>query len=393
MERFKRVFVIVMDSLGIGSEPDAALYGDDGSDTFGHIADNYALNIPNLQRFGISNLHPLKGVQKVGAPSSYYGILQEASVGKDTLTGHWEMMGLKLTEPFITFTDTGFPDDLLNELEEKTGHGILGNCAASGTEIIKQLGEEHIKTGKMIVYTSADSVLQIAAHEKYFGLDELYDCCKIAREITLKPQWKVGRVIARPFVGEDAASFKRTSNRHDYSVDPAGKTVLESLKEAGYDVISVGKIRDIFNNNGITKAFASTCNEHGMDITIGIAGNEFHGLCFVNLVDFDALWGHRRDVNGYAKEIESFDQKLGELLEKLQEDDLLILTADHGNDPTWTGTDHTREQVPMLVYSKSFKQHGELPLSKTFSDIGATIADNFGVEMPVNGKSILNKLK
>ncbi len=393
MEKFKRVFVIVMDSLGIGSEPDAALYGDDGSDTFGHIAERYELNIPHLQELGISNLHPLKGVQKVGAPKAYRGILQEASVGKDTLTGHWEMMGLKLTEPFITFTDTGFPKELLDELEARTGHGILGNCAASGTEIIKELGEEHIRTNKMIVYTSADSVLQIAAHEEHFGLEELYRCCHIAREITLKPEWKVGRVIARPFVGESAEEFKRTSNRHDYAVDPAGRTVLDSLKDNGYDVLSVGKIRDIFNGQGITEATLSRSNGHGMNITIDIAQKDFHGLCFVNLVDFDAQWGHRRNPIGYAEEIERFDAQLGELMELLRDDDLLILTADHGNDPTWTGTDHTREQVPFLLYSKSFTHTEELPLARTFANIGATIADNFGVEMPKNGESVLELLK
>ena len=270
MKKYKRVFLIVMDSLGIGAEPDAALYGDATTDTFGHIAERYPLNIPNLQNLGISNLHPLKGVQKVGKPLGYYGILQETSKGKDTLTGHWEIMGLNVQQPFIAFTDTGFPQELMDELKEKTGHDWLGNYSASGTEIIKELGEQAIKEGKMIVYTSADSVLQIAAHEKYFGLEELYRCCKIAREITMKPEWRVGRIIARPFIGESSETFTRTSNRHDYAIAPYQPTVLDSLKESGYDVISVGKINDIFSGCGITEAYKSKSNSDGMEITISM---------------------------------------------------------------------------------------------------------------------------
>ena len=391
-KKFKRVFLIVMDSLGIGAEPDAALYGDDGSDTFGHISQNYNLTIPNLQKLGISNLHPLKNVAKVDKPLGYYGVLQEASNGKDTLTGHWEIAGLKVTEPFIAFTDTGFPKELMDELEEKTGHGWLGNYSASGTEILKELGEEHIKTNKMIVYTSADSVLQIAAHEEHFGLEELYRCCKIAREITMKPQWRVGRIIARPFIGETANTFTRTSNRHDYAVAPYQPTVLDGLKEANYDVISVGKINDIFSGHGVTEAFKSKSNSDGMEITLNIADKDFTGLCFVNLVDFDALWGHRRDVNGYGKEIDIFDAYLGKLMDKVKEDDLIILTADHGNDPTWKGTDHTREQVPFILYSKSFKESGLLDTAKTFSNIGQTIADNFQIKPLEHGESVLDKL-
>lgn len=393
MKKYKRVFLIVMDSLGIGAEPDAALYGDATTDTFGHIAERYPLNIPNLQNLGISNLHPLKGVQKVGKPLGYYGILQETSKGKDTLTGHWEIMGLNVQQPFIAFTDTGFPQELMDELKEKTGHDWLGNYSASGTEIIKELGEQAIKEGKMIVYTSADSVLQIAAHEKYFGLEELYRCCKIAREITMKPEWRVGRIIARPFIGESSETFTRTSNRHDYAIAPYQPTVLDSLKESGYDVISVGKINDIFSGCGITEAYKSKSNSDGMEITISMTEKDFTGICFTNLVDFDALWGHRRNPEGYGKEIDVFDKYLGQLMDKVNDDDLIILTADHGNDPTWVGTDHTREQVPCICFSKSLKSSGQLPTSKTFANIGYTIADNFEVKLPENGESFLDLLK
>ena len=393
MKKYKRVFLIVMDSLGIGAEPDAALYGDATTDTFGHIAERYPLNIPNLQNLGISNLHPLKGVQKVGKPLGYYGILQETSKGKDTLTGHWEIMGLNVQQPFIAFTDTGFPQELMDELKEKTGHDWLGNYSASGTEIIKELGEQAIKEGKMIVYTSADSVLQIAAHEKYFGLEELYRCCKIAREITMKPEWRVGRIIARPFIGESSETFTRTSNRHDYAIAPYQPTVLDSLKESGYDVISVGKINDIFSCCGITEDYKSKSNSDGMEITISMTEKDFTGICFTNLVDFDALWGHRRNPEGYGKEIDVFDKYLGQLMEKVNDDDLIILTADHGNDPTWVGTDHTREQVPCICFSKSLKSSGQLPTSKTFANIGYTIADNFEVKLPENGESFLDLLK
>ncbi len=393
MKKFKRIFIIVMDSLGIGNAPDAAKYGDEGTDTWRHISENYDLNIPNFQKLGISNLHPLKGVDPVERPSAYLGELEEISNGKDTLTGHWEIMGLKVEHPFIAFTDTGFPKELMDELVEKTGHDYLGNYSASGTEILKVLGEESIKTGKMIVYTSADSVLQIAAHEKYFGLEELYRCCHIAREITMKPEWKVGRIIARPFIGETADTFERTPNRHDYAVNPSGKTTLDYLKEAGYTVISVGKINDIFSGCGITESNPSKSNANGMEITIDIAKRDFTGLCFVNLVDFDAKWGHRRNPEGYGREIEILDGYLPELFDNMNDDDLVIFTADHGNDPTWTGTDHTREHVPMIAYSKSFTDWGILPTSKTFANIGATVAENFEVTMPENGESFLETLK
>ena len=320
--------------------------------------------------------------------------MREASTGKDTMTGHWEMMGLQITKPFKTFTDTGFPPELIAELEKRTGHKVIGNKAASGTAILDELAEEEIATGHMIVYTSADSVLQICGNEETFGLEELYRCCEIAREITMKDEWKVGRIIARPYVGKKKGEFKRTSNRHDYALKPYGRTALNALKDKGYDVISVGKIADIFDGEGITEANKSKSSVHGMEQTMEIAQRDFTGLCFVNLVDFDALWGHRRNPEGYAQELEKFDVKLGELLPLLQEDDLLIITADHGNDPTHTGTDHTREKVPFIAYSPSMKENGQLPESDTFAVIGATIADNFGVDMPEGtiGYSVLDKL-
>lgn len=396
MKKYKRIFTIVIDSLGIGAMPNAAEYDDEGTDTLGHIDDHMnSFQIPNLAKMGIANLHPLKHVEPVEQSIGYYGKLLEASVGKDTMTGHWEMMGLHITKPFQTFTDTGFPKELLDELSARTGHKIVGNKSASGTEILDELGEHEIATGDMIVYTSADSVLQICGNEETFGLDELYRCCEIARELTMRDEWKVGRVIARPYVGRKKGEFKRTANRHDYALKPYGKTAMDALKEAGYDVISVGKIRDIFDGEGITDSYKSKSSVHGMEQTIEIADRDFTGLCFVNLVDFDALWGHRRNPVGYGQELERFDVKLGELLPKLKEDDLLIITADHGNDPTYKGTDHTKEKVPFLAYSPSMTGCGELPDRDTFAVIGATIADNFGVKMPEGtiGTSILEELK
>ena len=394
-KKYKRIFTIVIDSLGAGAMPDAAEYGDAGTDTLGHISESVdSLVIPNLQKLGMANLHPLKQVEAVAKPLAHYGKLREASTGKDTMTGHWEMMGLHITKPFKTFTDTGFPPELIAELEKRTGHKVIGNKAASGTAILDELAEEEIATGHMIVYTSADSVLQICGNEETFGLEELYRCCEIAREITMKDEWKVGRIIARPYVGKKKGEFKRTSNRHDYALKPYGRTALNALKDKGYGVISVGKIADIFDGEGITEANKSKSSVHGMEQTIEIAQKDFTGLCFVNLVDFDALWGHRRNPEGYAKELEKFDVKLGELLPLLREDDLLIITADHGNDPTHTGTDHTREKVPFIAYSPSMKENGQLPESDTFAIIGATIADNFGVDMPEGtiGYSVLDKL-
>ena len=396
MKKYKRIFVIVIDSLGIGAMPDAAEYGDAGTDTLGHIADSAGpLHIPNLRKLGMANLHPLKQAAPVEKPLGYYMEMREASVGKDTMTGHWEMMGLHITTPFKTFTETGFPKELLDELSRRTGREIIGNKSASGTEILDELAEEEIATGRMIVYTSADSVLQICGNEETFGLQELYRCCEIARELTMRDEWKVGRVIARPYVGKKKGEFKRTANRHDYALKPYGRTALNVLKDAGLTVISVGKIYDIFDGEGLTESNKSQSSVHGMEQTIQIAERDFTGLCYVNLVDFDALWGHRRDPDGYARELERFDVKLGELLEKLGDDDLLVITADHGNDPTHTGTDHTREKVPFLAYSPSMTGCGKLPDTDTFAVIGATAADNFGLSMPEGtiGTSVLEQLQ
>ncbi len=395
VKKYNRIFTIVIDSLGVGALEDAADYGDAGTDTLGHISQSVQeFSIPNLQRLGMANLHPLKQVPPVKRPLGYYGKLSEASVGKDTMTGHWEMMGLHITTPFRTFTETGFPPELLAELSARTGRVIIGNKSASGTEILEELAEEEIATGHMIVYTSADSVLQICGNEETFGLEELYRCCEIAREITMKDEWKVGRVIARPYVGRKKGEFKRTSNRHDYALKPYGRTALDALKDAGFAVISVGKIFDIFDGEGLTESNKSKSSVHGMEQTIEIAKRDFQGLCYVNLVDFDALWGHRRNPKGYARELERFDVKLGELLKLLQEDDLLLITADHGNDPTHTGTDHTREKVPFLAWSPSMKGYGRLKDAGTFAVVGASIAGNFGVEMPEGtiGSSILEQL-
>lgn len=395
MNEYKRIFVIVLDSLGIGAMPDSKKFGDEGVDTFGHILEKMGtLEIPNLQKLGMLNLHSAGKMEKVEEPKGRYMRLGEASNGKDTMTGHWEMMGIKTERPFKTFTDTGFPPELIAELEKQCGKKVIGNKSASGTEIIEELGEEEINTGAMIVYTSADSVLQICGNEETFGLDELYRCCKIARELTMKPEWKVGRVIARPYVGKKKGEFKRTANRHDYALKPYGKTAMDALKEAGFDVISIGKIRDIFDGEGITQAIRSKSSVQGMEQTIECLDQDFTGLCFTNLVDFDALWGHRRNPQGYAEELEKFDVLLGQFLEKMKEDDLVIVTADHGNDPTFKGTDHTKERVPFLAYSPSMKTSGRIDDQNCFAVIGATIADNFGVAMPEGtiGTSILNKL-
>lgn len=395
MNRYHRIFTIVIDSLGVGALEDALDYGDAGTDTLGHISQSVKdFSIPNLRKLGLGNLHPISQAPPVDRPLGYYTKLSEASVGKDTMTGHWEMMGLHITTPFRTFTENGFPPELMAELSRRTGRVIIGNKSASGTEILEELGEEEIATGHMIVYTSADSVLQICGNEETFGLDELYRCCEIARELTLKDEWKVGRVIARPYIGKKKGEFKRTSNRHDYALKPYGRTALNALKEAGLDVISVGKIFDIFDGEGLTESNKSQSSVHGMEQTIEIAQRDFQGLCYVNLVDFDALWGHRRNPEGYARELERFDVKLGELLPLLKDNDLLIITADHGNDPTHTGTDHTREKVPFLAYSPSMKKWGRLEDAPTFAVVGATIADNFNVKMPEGtiGNSLLEKL-
>lgn len=386
MKKFKRIFVIVTDSVGIGEMPDAAKFGDVGTNTFVHTAERCGgLNVPNMNSLGLGDLAPIKGTSIVNHPHAYCMRLKEASAGKDTMTGHWEMMGIYTTKPFQTFTDTGFPKSLIDELEKETGHKVIGNIAASGTEIIKQMGEEQMRDNSLIVYTSADSVLQIAAHEGVTGVQELYRCCEIARELCMRPEYFVGRVIARPYIGTDPSNFKRTPNRHDLAVSPSGTTVMDILKDNNYMVSCVGKIGDIFNQVGVVKTQKTVSNIDGMNKTIDEAKNhDFEGLCYVNLVEFDSEYGHRRNPLGYGKCLEEFDVKLGELMNVLRDDDLLMVTADHGNDPTHTGTDHTREKVPLLVYSKSFEHGKYLDERSTFGDIGATILKNFSLKKASN---------
>lgn len=395
MKKYKRIFTIVVDSLGVGEMPDSADYGDVGVNTLRHISEaREEFRIPNLTKLGLANLTELKQVPPVENPLAVITCLSEKSPGKDTMTGHWEMMGLYVTTPFKTFTETGFPPELIAELEKRTGRKIIGNKSASGTVILDELGEREIEFGELIVYTSADSVLQICGNEETMGLETLYRYCEIARELTMKEEWKVGRVIARPYVGKKKGEFVRTANRHDYALKPFGRTALNVLKDAGLDVISVGKINDIFVGEGITEAHKSKSSVHGMEQTIEIADRDFTGLCYVNLVDFDSQWGHRRLPIGYGDELERFDEKLGGLLDKLREDDLLIITADHGNDPTYKGTDHTREKVPFLAYSPSMSSGREIEEVDTFATVGATITDNFGLEMPEDtiGESVMESL-
>ncbi|WP_409270535.1 phosphopentomutase [Neobacillus sp. SCS-31] len=390
--KFKRIFLIVMDSVGIGEAPDAEKFGDKGSDTLGHIAEAMnGLNMPNMGKLGLSNIREIKGIEKQQKPLAYFTKMREASNGKDTMTGHWEIMGLNIQTPFRVFPE-GFPDELLSELEARTGRKIIGNKPASGTAILDELGKEHMETGALIVYTSADSVLQIAAHEEIVPIDELYKICEIARELTLDDPYMVGRIIARPFIGEPG-NFKRTANRHDYALKPFGRTVMNELKDSGFDVLAIGKISDIYDGEGVTKSLRTVSNMDGMDKLVDTLEMDFTGLSFLNLVDFDALYGHRRDPEGYGKALEEYDSRLPKVFEKLNEDDLLIITADHGNDPVHPGTDHTREYVPLLVFSKKLDEGKELPVRKTFADIGATVAENFGVAMPEHGESFLGELK
>jgi phosphopentomutase len=391
LNTYKRIFLIVMDSVGIGESPDADKFGDKGADTLGHIAERMnGLTMPNMGKLGLSNIRQIKGIEKAEKPLAYYTKMMEASNGKDTMTGHWEIMGLNIQTPFRVFPD-GFPDELLSELEERSGRKIIGNKPASGTEILDELGEEHMKTGALIVYTSADSVLQIAAHEEIVPIEEQYKICKIARELTLDEKYMVGRVIARPFLGEPG-NFKRTANRHDYALKPFDRTVMNEMKDADLDVIAIGKISDIYDGEGVTQSLRTISNMDGMDKLVQTLDMDFTGMSFLNLVDFDALFGHRRDPEGYGKALDEYDARLPEVFAKLKEDDLLIITADHGNDPVAPGTDHTREYVPLIVYSKKMTEGKELPIRETFADIGATVADNFKVKMPNFGKSFLQEI-
>ncbi|WEG73362.1 phosphopentomutase [Vagococcus intermedius] len=387
---FKRVHLVVLDSVGIGEAPDAEKFGDVGSHTLGHIAEQAGIKIPEMEQLGLGTIEPLKGVEAIADHKGYATKLEEISVGKDTMTGHWEIMGLNIQTPFRVFPE-GFPQELLDKISEFSGRGIVCNKPYSGTAVIDDYGEHQMKTGDLIIYTSADPVMQIAAHEEVIPLDELYRICEYAREITKNDPYMIGRIIARPYLGEPG-NFTRTANRHDYALDPFGKTVLDSLKEAGKDVIAVGKINDIFNGQGITDSVRTKSNMDGVDQLLSVMAKDFMGLSFTNLVDFDALFGHRRDVEGYGKALEDFDERLPEIYEAMREDDLLLITADHGNDPTFPGTDHTREYVPLLAYSKKMTGQGKLPQGH-YADISATIAENFGVTATENGESFLQELK
>ncbi|OCT12464.1 phosphopentomutase [Paenibacillus pectinilyticus] len=390
--RFERISLIVLDSVGIGELPDAEQFGDLGAHTLGHIAEKVSgFALPHLQQMGLGNIADIQGVPAVDTPEGYYGKMAEVSVGKDTMTGHWELMGLRISTPFKVFPD-GFPEALISQFEQETGRKVIGNKPASGTEILDELGEEQMKTGAWIVYTSADSVFQLAAHEEIIPLEELYRACEIARRLTMQDEFAVGRVIARPYLGTPGA-FKRTPNRHDYAVKPPEPTVMNHLKDAGWDVIAIGKINDIFDGEGVTQATSTKSNLDGIQKTIEVLGTSFKGLAFTNLVDFDSLYGHRRDPEGYGRALEEFDAYLPQLKAGLGPKDLLILTADHGNDPVHAGTDHTREYVPVLLYSPSFENTESVGIRGTFADLGATIADNFGLEPTKNGESFLHLLK
>ena len=387
---FKRVHVIVLDSVGIGQAPDAKLFNDEGADTLGNIAKYTNLNIPNLEKLGIGAIRDLQGIDKNKHQIGYVTKLEEVSVGKDTMTGHWELMGLKTEKPFKVYPE-GFPEELIKKIEYFSGRKVVCNKPYSGTKVLDDYGKHQMETGDLIIYTSADPVLQIAAHEEIIPLEELYKICKYVRSITDKEPYLVGRIIARPYLGTEG-NFVRTSNRHDYALNPHGKTALDMLKEAGKDVIAIGKINDIFNGQGITEFVYTKSNMDGVDKLVDVLKQDFEGLSFTNLVDFDASYGHRRDVEGYAKALAEFDARIPEIIENMHDDDLLIITADHGNDPTYKGTDHTREYVPLLAYSKQFKQKGVLPIGK-FADISATIIDNFKVKSMENGKSFLGLLE
>lgn len=399
MKKFNRVFLTVLDSVGIGALEDANEYGDLGANTLCNIAKSTGgLSLPNLQKMGLGNIASIEGVNSASSQTAYTTKCRELSKGKDTITGHWEMAGILIKEPFKVFTETGFPKELIDELEQKSGHKFIGNISASGTEIIKNLGEEHLQTKSLILYTSADSVLQIAANEEIIPLEELYRVCEVAREVTLKEEYKVARIIARPFIGTDKENFTRTSNRKDYALKPPTKTILDELHENDLDVVGIGKIGDIYSYQGITKSIKTKSNEDGMNKTIEIAKDGSHkGLIFLNLVDFDALYGHRRNAEGYKEALEKFDSQLGTLIEELKDDDLLIITADHGNDPTFKGTDHTREYVPVLVYNKQIKECNKMPILESMADIGLTILDNFNdndkkYDFEI-GKSFLQNIK
>ncbi|MBX3288798.1 MAG: phosphopentomutase [Acidobacteria bacterium] len=388
--RFNRICLVILDSVGIGEMPDAAAWGDEGSDTIGNTLKAKSVALPNMQRLGLGNIKALNGVPAIESPQGSFGRCALFSNGKDTATGHWEIAGIVLKKAFPTFPN-GFPDEVISRfIKEANVPGVLGNIPASGTEIIKELGEEHVRTGKPIVYTSADSVFQIAAHEGVIPIERQYEICQIARQM-LDGENKVGRVIARPFIGENSATFKRTENRHDYAVPPPPDNLLPLLSENGLDVVCIGKIASIYDSVGVTEDLTAKNNDQSIDQTINALNADSHGLIFSNLVDFDMLFGHRRDPEGYSLALAHFDERLPEILDALNEDDLLIITADHGNDPTFRGTDHTREYVPLLVYGKNAKPGVDLGIRGSLADIGQTTAENFGLRLSA-GESFLEMI-
>ena len=389
---FKRIHLVVLDSVGIGAQHDADAFGDVGSHTLKHTLEKYPVDLPNLEALGLGCIDDLPGIACPSTPGAFYSKMAESSNGKDTMTGHWELAGLNISEAFKTYPD-GFPDALIDKIEAHTGRKVVGNKPASGTEIIKEYGEHQIASGDLIIYTSNDPVLQIAAHEEVIPLEELYEICEYVRELTMNPEFIVGRVIARPFIGEDKESFERTPNRKDYALAPPEPTVLDALKDNGHDVIGIGKINDIFNAQGITDYVTTKSNDDGVNKLLEVMQRDFSGLSFLNLVDFDALYGHRRDPKGYSLALHAFDKRLPEIIEQLRDDDLLIITADHGNDPTFKGTDHTREYVPLLMTSGRALGFRALPDSSTFSDVAATIAENFKLDYKTHGISKLMEIK
>lgn len=382
----KRIFLIVLDSVGIGEMPDAALYGDAGSNTLLSASKSMYFSMPNMRKLGFFNIEGVNIGERQDLPVGSFARMKELSKGKDTTIGHWEIAGVVSPSPLPTYPD-GFPKSVIEEFKKKTGRGVLCNKPYSGTEVIKDFGEEHLHTGDLIVYTSADSVFQIAAHEKIVPVETLYDYCRMAREI-LKGEHGVGRVIARPFAGE-TGKFYRTKNRHDFSLEPPGITMLDQLKEEGYDVISVGKIVDIFAGRGITEFVRTAGNEEGVEKTLEYMEKDFEGLCFINLVDFDMLYGHRNDVDGYAKALTYFDQQIPKILARMREDDVLMITADHGCDPATSSTDHSREYTPFLMVGKPIPSGKDFGTRDGFCDIAATILKLFGLEAACEGESIL----
>lgn len=391
MKKFKRATIIVLDSAGIGELPDANRFGDSDVNTIGHISSTVGLNVPNMEAMGLGNIADLKTVKPVSKPTAKYGKMAEVGEGKDTLTGHWEMMGNTLHQGFNQYIENGFPQEVIEEFEARTGRKVIANKEANGMKVIAEFYDEHMATGSYIVYTSADSTFQIAAHEDIVSVEELYRACEIASEIVQTPKYNVARIIARPFIG-GRDDFSRTANRHDYAQTPTEHLVTEKLQEAGLDCISIGKINDIFTGKGITESYKSKSNDHGMELTINqLKRDDIEGLIFTNLVDFDTLGGHPRNVELYRDLLETFDSQLPEVFAAMTDDDILIITADHGNDPTYIGNDHTREYVPLLCYSPAFIG-GEIPTRNTFEDLGETLCENFGLKSTNEGTSFLQNL-